>query len=331
MTLSTEFDVRTPFARATRMRFSGHETFAIRYTWIPKAYRYMLQHPDSAFQDEEGVMVELGLGKNMVLSLRFWLEAFELATSSGNGLTPTGFAHAILAADGLDPFLESPSTLWLLHANLCMRPADALCAWEVLVNRWNKGEFSKSEAVRAFRRESEFFASKPYSEVTLGQHFDAFVHTYVPSHAADGSAEESLDCPLAELAFVEPSGERREGPDGRRETIYRFNRDPKPEINAALFEYVVNRMFVRHRDGESSRTFRELLYGPWGPGQVFRLPEDDLRARLEELSGLQSSRYTLQLSAVQIVLRRKPSVADEARNRGLEDDLLKAVYDQGTP
>jgi hypothetical protein len=328
---AAEMDTRTPFTRATHMRFSGHETFALRYTWIPKAYRYLMQEDSSRFQDEEHVMIELGLGKNMVRALRFWLEAFGLVTPSDDGLQLTPFASRILAVDGLDPFLEDPRTLWLLHTRLSIRPADALCAWDVLVNRWNKGEFSKSDAMKAFRRESDHFASRPHSEVTLGQHFDAFVHTYVPSNSGGTGTEETLDCPLAELCFIEPLGERRAGSDGKRETVYRFNRDAKPEINPALFEYAVDQSFSAHKRAEGSRTFRELLYGPYGPGQVFRFPEDDLRARLEQL-GESGKLYHLQMSAVQMVLHRNRPVADESleERRELEERLLHNVYSQAS-
>ena len=51
------------------LRFSGHETFAFRYAWLPKAFR-ALKRNAGAFADEDGAMVELGLGKNMVRSLR---------------------------------------------------------------------------------------------------------------------------------------------------------------------------------------------------------------------------------------------------------------------
>ncbi|MBI4817745.1 MAG: DUF4007 family protein [Deltaproteobacteria bacterium] len=332
MTPTAPPDDRAPFGSATNMRFSGHETFAVRYTWIPKAFRY-LSHESSSFKDEENVMVELGLGKNMVRSLRFWLEAFGLAKPSDEGLTLTEFSRAILSPGGLDPFLEDPKTLWLLHAQLSMRSQDAICAWDVLVNRWNKGEFSKSEAVRAFRRESERYASKPHSDVTLSQHFDVFIHTYVPTHSRSVGLEETLDCPLKELLLVEPHGERRNGADGRRETVYRFNRDPKPEISAPLFEYVIDQAFAVHKQTESSRTLRELLYGPYGPGQVLRLPEDDLRVRIEDLAESQPRRYKLQMSAVQMVLHRSKPVADESpeERSEIEDRLLGAVYSQVSP
>lgn len=51
-------------------RFSGHETFACRYSWLPKAFAELSSSP-LLFTNEENAMVRLGVGKNMVKSIRF--------------------------------------------------------------------------------------------------------------------------------------------------------------------------------------------------------------------------------------------------------------------
>ena len=96
------------------MRFSGHESFACRYAWLPKAFRAIVQDP-TAFQDVEQAMVRLGVGKNMVRSIRFWVEVMGVAAPRAEKtLAPTGFGQAIFAEEGFDPFLEDVRTLWLV-------------------------------------------------------------------------------------------------------------------------------------------------------------------------------------------------------------------------
>src|SRR5262245_2132233 len=51
-------------------RFSGHETFPCRYTWLPKAVA-RLQAKPTLFADEDDAMVQLGVGKNMARAIRF--------------------------------------------------------------------------------------------------------------------------------------------------------------------------------------------------------------------------------------------------------------------
>lgn len=57
-----------------KYRFSGHETFVCRYPWLPKAVRAVSENSE-IFSDEDEAMVTLGVGKNMVRSIRFWADS----------------------------------------------------------------------------------------------------------------------------------------------------------------------------------------------------------------------------------------------------------------
>ena len=296
------------------LRFSGHETFAFRYAWLPKAYR-ALKRSAVTFSDEDAAMVELGLGKNMVRSLRFWVEATGIARpGKGRSLELTDFAHGVFGKEGYDPYLEDVRTLWLLHWNLSTRSEGALFAWRFLLNQWPYPELTRSEALAAFVRESSRLGYS-HSAVTLSQHLDVFVHTY---HAARGAAigvEDSLDGPLVDLGFLQPLGERRaEG--GRWETVYAFRREPKSEVTAALFDHCLADFWTRFHANEQTLTLREIAVGLCSPGQVFKLPEDDVRARLEAYADSNAKRpFVYQSSAVQgLVSRRKGTPAKGLAN-----------------
>lgn len=60
-----------------RYSFSGHESFQCKSLWLKKGYDYLLA--GGKFNDADSV-VKLGVGKNMVASIRFWLRAFSLTT-----------------------------------------------------------------------------------------------------------------------------------------------------------------------------------------------------------------------------------------------------------
>lgn len=285
-------------------RFSGHESFACRYAWLPKAYR-AIRRDSAIFGDETRAMVELGLGKNMVRSLRFWVEAAGIASTDpdqARSLKATEFADALLGENGADPFLEDRRTLWLIHWQLCSRSDGALFAWDFLFSRWPYPELTRTEALAAFRRESERLGHE-HSQVTLAQHLDVFLHTYLSARAGKTALEDSLDGPLVELDLLQSVGERKvEG--GRFETVYAFRREPKPEISKTLFDYCVDDFWRRFHPGEASLTLRDIAMAPGSPGQVFKLPEDDVRARLEARSRVYSAPYLYQPSAVQGLLFR---------------------------
>ena len=109
--------------------FSGHESFACRYGWLPKLYEAAVDDP-MLFSSDDVAILRLGLGRNMVKSLRFWGEAFGLTRTSGREVHVTRFAQMLLdPREGLDPYLETPGALWRLHWMLTIHAG--LGAWAV--------------------------------------------------------------------------------------------------------------------------------------------------------------------------------------------------------
>jgi len=279
------------------IRFSGHETFACRYAWLPKALHAIEANP-GIFLDEDSAMVELGVGKNMVRSIRFWVEATGMAEpAKGRGLEATTMGRRIFIK-GLDPYMEDIQTLWLIHWNLSTHVQNPLFAWEFLFSRWQEPEFTESSALKALAREAQS-QSRQLSPVTLQQHLQVFVHSYVPTRGRKGDiAEDNLDCPLTELEMFIRVGEREMASgQQRREPVYAFRREDKPNINPVLFAYCVNDYWQKMFPNEKTLSVRSLATGVGSPGQVFKIPEDAIYARLHDLSVVTDGLLTYSESA----------------------------------
>src|SRR5438477_7512764 len=96
--------------------FSGHETFPFRYPWLKKGFDAVCDDGDVFLRDD--AITTLGVGKNMVRSIRHWcLTAGVIETNQGGeeegSLRATKLGKVLFAKDGLDPYLEDPATLWL--------------------------------------------------------------------------------------------------------------------------------------------------------------------------------------------------------------------------
>lgn len=251
-------------------------------------------------------MVTLGVGKNMVRAIRFWAQATGVAESDKRGsYSITDFGRAILDEDGFDPYLEDIRTLWLLHWKLSTQVNEPLFAWDFLLNRWQHPEINRTEVLRAFDLETQNLDRKP-SPVTLGQHFDTFLHTYIPTRGRKGDIQEdNLDCPLVELELIQEIGERRTDGTGKREPIYAFRRESKAEITAELFVFCLDDFWKRSRPNEKTLTFRDLSIAYGSPGQIFKLPEWDLRERLEALEADSSGAFRYEeSSSLQQIIRQ---------------------------
>lgn len=101
-----------------KLTFSGHEKFHCRQFWLKKGYDFVQEH--GRFSDENAV-VALGVGKNMVNSIRYWLKAFDLVDQQEQ---PNALAHEIFSAQGKDPYLEHIGTVWLLHYYAALQPRE---------------------------------------------------------------------------------------------------------------------------------------------------------------------------------------------------------------
>lgn len=97
---------------SARFVFSGHESFPCKSLWLKKGYDFIVVGND--FNSPEAV-IGLGVGKNMVTSIRFWLRVFGITEND----KPTELADYLFNDhNGKDKYLEDIATMWLLHFNL---------------------------------------------------------------------------------------------------------------------------------------------------------------------------------------------------------------------
>jgi hypothetical protein len=273
-------------AVAVRPRFSGHETFACRFAWLPKAVRLIARSPE-ALADDEGSILELGLGKNMVRSLRFWLEAFGVASARGGSWALLPFGEMVFGEDGLDPYIERVETQWLLHWQLSTAVLAPLFAWRHILFRRMRPDFTRSELLSELRLEGERLGYD-HSDTTLLQHADVFLHSYASSlHAA--SPEDALDGPLVDLGLLRRLGRRRGGSD-RSEPVFALARIPIAEIGQRVVDYAIASFWAARRAGEPLITFRDLAHAEGSPGATLRLQIEELRDHLERRTDLWSYR-----------------------------------------
>ncbi len=92
-------------------RFAGHETFHCKHFWLKKGFDFTSER--NSFKENDAV-VKLGVGKNMVSSIQFWMNAFGIYEED----EISEFGNNIFNNDGFDTFLEDEGSLWLLHYKL---------------------------------------------------------------------------------------------------------------------------------------------------------------------------------------------------------------------
>lgn len=314
--------------------FAGHETFAPRFGWLRKGFREVSN--DSGIFLKTDAPITLGVGKNMVSSIRYWMKAFKLtvefplANSRANIAVPTWEAVWLLNDHGADPYLEDPASLWLLHWWLLSPTRYDLCSaptWWLAFNKLPRSQFSNRDLRELARWEIDRtgWASKPV-DASIDKDIDCLTKMYAPRKSRKGNSgsgfEDLLDCPFRELRLIEwmpSSGSRAEG-DHWRFTHAAVATLP-PEITAfACVEYA-----GRSTGAAGTVSLARLANEPGGPGRIFRLSEPEIASALEEVAADHDSiEVSSTVGGRNLVLREAPeaiawrvldSYYDHARER----------------
>lgn len=254
---------------ASKLLFQGHDTFICRTNWLKKGYDFV--RAGGGFNDADAV-VQLGVGKNMVTAIRYWLRAFGLMDESDQ-LQPV--AHELLGPNGLDPYLEDQATIWYLHYRLVRAGRASL--YHFVFNELRKEGFSFSRGqLRQFVLRKCAERSYPINENTLDSDLTVLLRSYVPSGKASKNdkpdIEEETSGLLQDLGLLTVST-----PD--EGTRYHCENLERPELPWP----VVLRVILENPAWGDTISFTDLEVAPDSPGLVFALNEKGLFYKIEEM------------------------------------------------
>ena len=254
--------------------FGRHQTFPLRYGWLSKAFRAVEQDPRILRSD--AAIAELGVGKNMVESMAYWLRACRLIEAPIE-VKPTELGKLLFARDGADPYLEDEATIWLLHWLICSNPTQAT-SWYWFFNKFHKTEFSAEEIQTALSDyvKDQVKEERQASASTLKNDAILLPRMYSQSSITKSKPiEDVLDSPFALLGLVVQSGRER-----FYSSIPSYRDGLPPEIIGFAILELLETLSAE------SLLVEDLLYSRGdlpSPGSIFRLTEQGLIAKLEQL------------------------------------------------
>ena len=263
--------------------FSGHQTFPFRYTWLKKGVDAVSvpknKNTDVFSFSSENASVTLGVGKNMVASIRHWCQISGLISRDTNQrgqFTSTKLGEAIFDDNGFDPYLDDPATLWLIHWKIATNINQAT-AWYWAFNIFRENHFSfnlfKKELYEWTHQQKPSMRS--VSDNTLQRDVNCFIRTYCQSRHSAAVVEESFDCPLVELNLLAELPEN---------SGHEFQRGKKETLPVQFFAATLIAFWDACFSEREALPFSELMYAPLSPGRIFRLDEDTMTIYLETLN-----------------------------------------------
>lgn len=251
-----------------------HETFTPRYGWLKKGYDHCLANPH-VFNDDSAIE-QLGVGKNMVRSIRFWCVLFRLLEDAGEPgfLQPTDFGQRLLNTEnGWDPYLEDPASLWLLHWQI-FRPPFMAVSWNLAFTYTPLSAFKVSElsdSIHAKAREIERLSQIAKSS------FEKDASCLLRMYASGVRERADIRCPFTDLGLIFPAAEQQD-PDR-----YHFASGPKKTLPDLVFMAAVFDYAAQWFPGQQSLLLTQITFEPNSPGMAFRLSESDCGQRLDRI------------------------------------------------
>lgn len=260
----------------TKGAVGRHETFTPRYGWIKKGFDRCLHNPH-VFNDEDAIE-RLGVGKNMVRSIRFWCLFFKVLENSDRPgeLKPTGFGKELLDTEkGWDPYLEDPASLWLLHWRIFTPPFLGV-SWNLAFSFLALPSFSVRELAEGIRnRAGDFEDFKPIAKSSFVKDASCIIRMYLPDGDGEGGAAR---CPFTSLALMEPA------PGSSNEGCFRFSIAPKKTLPDAIFASALFDFAYNWFPHQKNLALSQIAFAPNSPGIAFRLSETECGRRLEAIA-----------------------------------------------
>ncbi|QPH56005.1 DUF4007 family protein [Pontivivens ytuae] len=302
---------------AVKTRFAGHETFPLRRLWLRKAYEAVREDEKSSQNntfDKDFGIVRFGVGKNMVAAIRHWAQIFRVIEEDGESGTYRVSRLGQLIFDdetGLDPYMESISTIWLLHWFVAS-DFERATTWFYAFNHLNAQTFDRDSLTESLGLLCKRLERARSSTATLKRDVECFVRSYV-AKAGAGAIDDQIETVLGELGLIKEVSSRS----------FEFRRGAKPTLHDGIFLFALEEFWQNWAPQQSTLSVEAIVYEPGSPGRVFKLDEHAVVDRLVAIDTASKGAYAWSDTAgVRNVARRRDDVDPL--------DFLPAAFDAET-
>lgn len=223
--------------KGVKYTFSGHESFPCKSLWLKKGYDFVVS--EESFNNPNAV-IGLGVGKNMVSSIRFWLKAFGVADND----KPTELADYLFNnQNGKDMYLEDIATLWLLHFNLVFSEYATLYKMFFCGVQRERSHFEREQVLTYVKlRMVEAGKMSLFNPNTVKKDIGVLLQNYTLPRKPQSN--EDFSSLLIDLDLIRQNSEGKD---------YYFNVDGKREVTKEIFLYGL--LKLKEQEGDNTISF----------------------------------------------------------------------------
>jgi len=245
---------------------------------------------NNIFSNIDKSIETLGLGKNMIKSLRYWLNSLNIM----NNGKMTIFGQILYEKD---LYLENSNSIWILHWNLVKNMQNSTLYY-LLFNKFYFNSFTKNELVFGIQKWLEYNNIKRFTEKTLISDCEVLIRLY--------TSEMGL---LRELNLFNNSNR-----------IYNLNITNRSEISDELFLFIIlDYIDIFYEKNISTLSISDLQQGKISIQKSLLMSENSFYNKIHILSKLTNGdiKYQESLGIRELYIKNLPN----------KFDILKKIYD----
>jgi hypothetical protein len=247
------------------MGYGQHQSFYLRINWLRKAINE-LEH-DNRFLYRDDAAERIGLGKNMVQSLRYWVFAtgiVDMPNKAEQDISPFGRMMS-----DYDPYIEMIDTASIVHYHL-VDNQEPSTAWYWFFNIYEKKSARKDEIVEDFLFWLEKNEPKKPSANSIKRDIDCLVRLYCDKGKAD-DPEEVIQSPLSVIGLLL-----------EEKSIITKKNLKYTDIGLAALMYTL--LAFQERFEVNQLSVEEIQKKDFLWGKVFHLPRNEIIKALDALA-----------------------------------------------
>lgn len=256
------------------MRFGAHQTFHLRDSWLIKGVDALAQN-EAIFKKKDAVEV-LGVGKNMVESIEYWMRALSLVIKEENKYYLTEIGQTIFEND---PYLETDGSIILLHFLLSLNVEEATTFYWFF-NKFGATEFD-AESLNIYLQSFVQSQDIKVNPNTLKKDINCLLRTYKePQYKDKLNPETENPSPFAKFGLIREENKRL------RRVSFKL-----ADVHPLIFAYMTYLFWNDELLRAESFNLDELVKKEFSPGLVLGFTEDEVVNMVEKIETLYGDKY----------------------------------------
>lgn len=244
-----------------KVKMKRHESFSIREGWLAKGIS-AVRNDNKVFSSQDATDI-LGIGSNMVKSLKYWMSATCLIKENNKNIGLSEFGELIYE---YDPYLEDIFSWWLIHLKMNLNLDDSY-VYNLFFNKCTMKSFSKRDIYEQIS--SNLINDKlDFNENILQDEVNMIIKTYSIDDKID-NPENNFICPLSELNLI------------RKVDVNTYERN-KPDYRNLNY-LIVYYLILQLCDDKDYISIDDLIKIDNSPAKLFNLDKNLINEYLDEM------------------------------------------------